>query len=115
MGSTREAGGTTVGDIRAFALRGEEGGEDCGTGVDPARFERELRGKLFQELDLLAFALEMEASEALERGDEEGALRTQQTRLGIRLAQRLIGAVPAPEVDRRLDRWRSTYLAKFPF
>lgn len=76
--------------------------------------ERELRGRLYQELDLLAYALEMEASEALDRGDSAAAGRAQQTRLGIRLAQRLAGAVPAPEIDQRLDRWRGVYRAKFP-
>jgi len=86
-----------------------------GGGRDPeAALEERLRGRLYQELDLLAFALEMEAAEALERGREEEAARAQQTRLGIRLAQRLVGAVSAPEVDRRLDRWRSVYLKKFP-
>lgn len=76
--------------------------------------EAVLRGRLFQELDLLAYALEMEASEALLRGDEAEAGRAQQTRLGIRLAQRLVGAVPAPEIELRLQRWRERYLAKFP-
>jgi hypothetical protein len=76
--------------------------------------EHELRGRLYHELDLLAFALEMEASEALGRGDEPAAVRAQQTRLGVRLAQRLVGGVPAPEVDRRLERWRRAYLSRFP-
>lgn len=83
--------------------------------ADTEQIEREARGRLYQELDVLAFALEMEAAEALEKGDEAAAGRAQQTRLGIRLAQRLVGGIPAPEVDRRLDRWRSTYLAKFPY
>jgi hypothetical protein len=82
--------------------------------ADPSAIEREVRGRLYQELDLLAFAFEMEAAEAIERGADEEAARTQQTRLGIRLAQRLVGAVPAPEVDRRLERWRAAYLKKFP-
>ena len=46
-------------------------------------------------------------------GRDDDAGRTQQTRLGIRLAQRLVGGVPAPEVDRRLDAWRAEYLSKF--
>ncbi len=81
---------------------------------DAAALEREVRGRLFQELDLLAFALEMEAAQEVGEGRDEDAGRTQQTRLGIRLAQRLVGGVPAPEVDRRLDLWRTIYQAKFP-
>ena len=76
--------------------------------------EHELRGQLYQELDLLSYALEMEAAEALQQGDEDLARTHQLTRLGIRLAQRLVGGVSAPEVDRRLDRRRAEYLAKFP-
>lgn len=83
-------------------------------GADGDAVERRLRGLLYQELDLLAFALEMEASEALERGDADAAARAQQTRLGIRLAQRLVGAVPTPEVELRLRRRRQAYQAKFP-
>ncbi len=79
-----------------------------------AALERDIRGRLFQEHDLLAFALEMEAAEQVSEGRDEAAARTQQTRLGIRLAQRLVGGVPAPEVDRRLDHWRTRYRAKFP-
>lgn len=79
-----------------------------------AEIEAALRGRLFEELDLLAFAFEMEADEALAAGDEAAAERAQQTRLGIRLAQRLVGAVSAPEVDRRLARWREEYRARFP-
>ncbi len=82
--------------------------------LDAATLEREIRGRLYQELDLLAYALEMEAAEQVAEGRDEDAARTQQTRLGIRLAQRLVGGVPAPEVDRRLDRWRTQYRAKFP-
>ncbi len=81
---------------------------------DAHAIERELRGRLYQELDLLAYALEMEAAREVEEGRDEDAARTQQTRLGIRLAQRLVGGVPAPEVDRRLDTWRTEYLSKFP-
>jgi hypothetical protein len=82
--------------------------------LDAGAIEREIRGRLYQELDLLAYALEMEAAQQVEEGREEDAARAQQTRLGIRLAQRLVGGVGAPEVDRRLDRWRTQYLAKFP-
>ncbi len=82
--------------------------------LDVAALEREIRGRLYQELDLLAYALEMEAAREVEDGRDEDAARTQQTRLGIRLAQRLVGGVPAPEVDRRLDTWRAEYVSKFP-
>lgn len=98
----------------AVATQGDVGAPPA-PAPEPGDRERQLRGCLYQELDLLAYALEMEAAEALERGEEAEAARTQQTRLGIRLAQRLVGAVPSPEVDRRLDRWRSMYQAKFPF
>ncbi len=81
---------------------------------DADALERALRGRLYQELDLLAYAFEMEAAQQVTEGCDEDAARTQQTRLGIRLAQRLVGGVPAPEVDRRLDRWREQYRGKFP-
>lgn len=87
--------------------------EEPGAAPDSMVVER-LRGQLYQELDLLAYAFEMEAAEALEHGRDDDAARAQQVRLGIRLAQRLVGAISAPEVDRRLDRWRSIYQAKFP-
>lgn len=83
-------------------------------GPDADALEEHVRGRLYQELDVLAFAFEMEASDAVERGDDAKAERAQRTRLGIRLAQRLVGGVPAPEVDERLDRWRETYRAQFP-
>lgn len=81
---------------------------------DATAVERDVRGRLYQELDLLAYALEMEAAREVEEGRDDDAGRTQQTRLGIRLAQRLVGGVPAPEVDRRLDAWRTEYLSRFP-
>lgn len=84
------------------------------TRVDTDEIETRVRGHLYQELDVLAFALELEASEALEAGREEEAVRAQRTRLGVRLAQRLVGGVPAPEVDERLDRRREQYMSKFP-
>ncbi len=80
---------------------------------DAQSIEREIRGRLYQELDLLAYAFEMEAAQEVAEGRDDDAGRTQQTRLGIRLAQRLVGGVPAPEVDRRLDAWRAEYLSKF--
>lgn len=82
--------------------------------IDRAAVERAVRGHLYQELDLLAYALEMEAAQQIDDGHDDDAARTQQTRLGIRLAARLVGGVPAPEVERRLERWREAYRAKFP-
>ncbi len=61
-----------------------------------------------------ALCASVEAAEQVAAGCDEDAGRTQQTRLGIRLAQSLVGGVPAPEVDRRLDRWRLQYRARFP-
>lgn len=81
---------------------------------NPSDLETALRGHLYQELDLLAFALEMECAEALDAGREAEAERAQRTRLGVRLAQRLVGNVPAPEISERLQRWRGEYLRKFP-
>src|SRR5690606_16097398 len=75
--------------------------------------ETAVRGRLYQELDLLAFALEMECAEAASAGRDAEAARAQQTRLGVRLAQRLVGNVPAPEIRDRLDRWRAEYRDKF--
>lgn len=115
MDPSREAGGSAVQEPEPLAGVGAARARTAAPAADPAAGEREIRGRLFQELDLLAFALEMEAAEALERGDEPAAARAQQTRLGVRLAQRLVGGIAAPEVDRRLDRWRPTYQAKFPY
>jgi hypothetical protein len=74
----------------------------------------ELRGQLYEALDVLAFALEMECGVEAAGGNADAAARTQQTRLGVRLAQRLVSGVPAPEVDRRMARWRDEYRARFP-
>lgn len=74
-------------------------------GVD----EAEVRGRLYGALDRLAFALELEAAEAVERGDEAAASRLTEQRLGVRLAQRLVGGVHADEVDERLRRSRDAY------
>ncbi len=68
-----------------------------------------LRGHLYAELDLLSFALEMEAAERLHEGDEQEAIRLQDRRLGVRLAQRLVSGVWADEVGLRLQRWREAY------
>lgn len=71
-----------------------------------------LRGRLFTDLDRLAFALEMEAAALLEEGREAEAERRQQQRLGVRLAQRLVAGVWADEVHRRLQRWAEEYEAR---
>jgi hypothetical protein len=73
----------------------------------------ELRGRIFTDLDRLAFALEMEAAHILDRGDEPAARRMQEIRLGVRLAQRLTAGVYAAEVDARIQRWSSEYEARF--
>lgn len=80
--------------------------------VDEARPARELRGKLFNDLDRLAFALEMEAADLLSEGREEDADRCQQQRLGVRLAQRLVAGVWADEVNPRVRRWEREYRAR---
>ncbi|HSU16440.1 hypothetical protein [Longimicrobium sp.] len=72
----------------------------------------DLRGRIFTDLDRLAFALEMEAAELLERGRGEQAGRVQEQRLGVRLAQRLVAGVWADEVNLRLQRWAAEYDAR---
>lgn len=71
--------------------------------------EVDVRGRLFTELDRLAFALEMEAGEHLDAGRDGEYLRAQERRLGVRLAQRLVSGVPADEVDRRVWAWSEAY------
>lgn len=71
--------------------------------------EVDVQGRLFTELDRLAFALEMEAGEHLEAGRTGEYLRAQERRLGVRLAQRLVSGVPADEVDRRMWKWGEHY------
>lgn len=73
---------------------------------------RALRARLFTDLDRLAFALEMEAAELLETGDEPGAARRQELRLGVRLAQRLVADVWADETHQRIRRWAEAYDAR---
>ncbi|MEX2572023.1 MAG: hypothetical protein WD737_12050 [Gemmatimonadota bacterium] len=68
-----------------------------------------LRGDIFTELDRLAFAIEMETAELIGRGEEEGARRRQDLRLGVRLAQRLVTGVWADEVNQRLERYAEEY------
>jgi hypothetical protein len=72
----------------------------------------ELRGRIFTDLDRLAFALEMEAAELLVLGREAQAGRVQEQRLGVRLAQRLVAGVWADEVNLRLQRWAAEYDAR---
>ena len=74
--------------------------------------DMDLRGRIFTDLDLLAFALEMEAAEHLEHGRAGEYLRAQERRLGVRLAQRLVAGVWAGEVEGRLQRWASAYDAR---
>jgi hypothetical protein len=73
-----------------------------------------LRGRVFTDLDRLAFALEMEAAELLDAGRGEEAQRQQERRLGVRLAQRLVAGVWADEVNGRMQRWSADYEARFP-
>jgi hypothetical protein len=72
----------------------------------------DLRGRIFTDLDRLAFALEMEAAGLLEQGREDEAGRVQEQRLGVRLAQRLVAGVWAAEVNGRLQRWSADYEAR---
>ena len=71
--------------------------------------DMDLRGRIFTDLDRLAFSLEMEAAEHLEQGRAGEYLRAQERRLGVRLAQRLVSGVPADEVDARVERWQQGY------
>jgi hypothetical protein len=68
-----------------------------------------LRGNLFQDLDRLAFAVEMEAAALLRDGQEEEARAKQQVRLGVRLAQRLVAGVWADEVNLRVRECSGDY------
>lgn len=74
-----------------------------------AQQDMDLRGRIFTDLDRLAFALEMEAAEHLEQGRAGEYLRAQERRLGVRLAQRLVSGVPADEVNGRVERSREGY------
>ncbi|WP_420127660.1 hypothetical protein [Longimicrobium sp.] len=71
--------------------------------------DMDLRGRIFTDLDLLAFALEMEAAEHLQHGRTAEYGRVQERRLGVRLAQRLVSGVHADEVNARMERWESGY------
>lgn len=74
----------------------------------------DLRGRIFNDLDLLAFALEMEAARLVKEGREDEATRRQERRLGVRLAQRLVAGVWADEVNLRVDEWAAEYRTRFP-
>lgn len=78
-------------------------------GATDAPEDMDVRGRIFTDLDRLAFSLEMEAAEHLERGRAGEYLRTQERRLGVRLAQRLVSGVPADEVNGRMERWENGY------
>jgi hypothetical protein len=71
-----------------------------------------LRGKIFTDLDRLAFALEIEAAEKLEAGRIGDAEACQHQRLGVRLAQRLVAGVWANEVDVRIQKTAAAYEAR---
>ena len=70
---------------------------------------RSLRGRLFTDLDRLAFALEMEANEMVKGGRDEDARRRQELRLGVRLAQRLVAGIWADEVHQRINQYSQAY------
>ncbi|HET6232807.1 MAG TPA: hypothetical protein VFE05_22215 [Longimicrobiaceae bacterium] len=72
-----------------------------------------LRGRIFTDLDQLAFALEMEAAELVEAGRDDDAVRCQERRLGVRLAQRLVTGIWADEVNGRMQAWGDEYLTRF--
>ena len=74
-----------------------------------APHDMDLRGRIFTDLDRLAFAMEMEAAEHLDQGRAAEYARAQERRLGVRLAQRLVSGVPADEVNARIERWQGGY------
>ena len=82
------------------------------TAASEAPEQAALRGRLFTDLDRLAFALEMEAAGLLNQGRDDEARRTQEQRLGVRLAQRLVAGVWADEVDLRIRQWAEEYDAR---
>ena len=71
-----------------------------------------LRGNFFTDLDRLAFSLELEATRHLRTGQESAARRTQNIRLGVRLAQRLVTGVWADEVNLRVQETAAEYDAR---
>jgi hypothetical protein len=78
-------------------------------GPEEQREARALRGHLFTDLDRLAFALEMEAAELLQKGREREAEQRQEVRLGVRLAQRIVAGVWADEAQGRAREWEDDY------
>lgn len=78
-------------------------------GSTDAPQDMDLRGRIFTDLDRLAFAIEMEAAEHLEHGRAAEYVRAQERRLGVRLAQRLVSGVPADEVNARIERSEGGY------
>lgn len=72
----------------------------------------DLRGRLFTDLDRLAFALEMEAARLLASGRGDDARRVQEQRLGVRLAQRLVAGVWADEAQGRIAAHAADYEAR---
>lgn len=82
------------------------------TAANEAPEQAALRGRFFTDLDRLAFALEMEAARLLDQGREEEARCTQEQRLGVRLAQRLVAGVWADEVHLRIQQWAGEYEAR---
>lgn len=82
------------------------------TAVQDQEESATLRGDIFSDLDRLAFALEMEAAELVERGLHAAAERRTSERLGVRLAQRLVAEVWADEVHLRMRRWEAAYEAR---
>jgi hypothetical protein len=74
--------------------------------------EADLRGRIFTDLDRLAFAIEMEAAQLLDEGREAESLRRQEQRLGVRLAQRLVTGVWADEVNHPFIKWADEYDAR---
>jgi hypothetical protein len=78
-------------------------------GPTDAPQDMDLRGRIFTDLDRLAFALEMEAAEHLEHGRAAEYGRAQERRLGVRLAQRLVSGVHADEVNARMERAADGY------
>jgi hypothetical protein len=81
-------------------------------GPEEPREISEFRGNIFNDLDRLAFALEMEAAELIEQGLEQEARRRQELRLGVRLAQRLVAGIHADEVHDRIAQHADAYEAR---
>jgi hypothetical protein len=79
---------------------------------DEAPDARALRGEIFNDLDRLAFALEMETAALLEQGDTSSAKSRQDLRLGVRLAQRLVSGIWADEVNQRIAKHLDAYEAR---